>query len=714
MNLNKFSLSLASFSRCWFSVYQFQKTRALPASLDFFRRLFNSIRREHSLLFLALLIVAFQCAIALLVSRFFFNSDSIYFLSPNRKVQGLRDVWGTLIQLDDRENFRPFTFWISSSLLVPLGGLHPWVYSMLSAFMHALNTLLCGLMVWRLTQNRVIAVLSSFFFGMHWVLFHVTYGMVCLPDLCYVFFSFVAVLAFLRYMESNSPFWKLISLGACLFAFFSKEMAVILPVLMWVLSWIQIGRVYPRPAAHQRFIQAIEHTQLYWGLTALFLIHFWILGRGSILPTKPEHPSAVEVSAQQLLEKTPYFWWVMNLPQVYDRSKGPSEVMQAQARYISPHAADKVSRTLFSAEGVYFWVGIALWSPVVLWAIVHSFRTPEVRRFLPFCLALLLSLTPVFLLARKIMPHNIYLATAGMAFWMALCLGTVQLTKARWGGLREWALFAYFVATLVGIYNEVNRSWQIHGSIMAQTAVDDLKHILPELAPTAGLYFLKSTEGGLPWYYDGGNLFRAMFQKPRLWVRFQDRNDYFPKELRLGSKDYILRVVGTHIYDASSEFLVNPERTAESLLPLFDISAVAINRQEYYPRYDKFNTPNEKLAFIMPVHRFNVGYQALVLLAGGAVEAYLEANQQPGYLVVRVCLVNDFGDGVVGRLTAIDDRGDKVLIEHEFLPVEKLEEGSPFRLKLETFNRWGRDTIGDWLAWSIIRVPSAQETQNAK
>jgi hypothetical protein len=32
--------------------------------------------------------------------------------------------------------------------------------------------------------------------------------------------------------------------------------------------------------------------------------------------------------------------------------------------------------------------------------------------------------------------------------------------------------------------------------------------------------------------------------------------------------------------------------------------------------------------------------------------------------------------------------------------------GRPLQLKIEAYNRWGHNTIADWLAWNIVRVSS--------
>jgi hypothetical protein len=173
-----------------------------------------------------------------------------------------------------------------------------------------------------------------------------------------------------------------------------------------------------------------------------------------------------------------------------------------------------------------------------------------------------------------------------------------------------------------------------------------------------------------------------------------------------------------HIYDVTDDYLPPSDRTSEDLLGDFDLSGVQVDRKEVYPRYDQFNTPTGQAAFITQIHRFHIGRRALVLLAGGSVKARLPASVEPGKLRVRVCLANDLGDGVHGRLTATDERGERTLFDSAFVPAPGRNEGAwqeesidlseyrgrPVELKLETYNAPGRNTVADWLAWSLVRV----------
>ena len=656
-----------------------------------------------------------QLSVALGSSWFFFNSDTIYYLA--RRIRSLADVWGILMQYDDRGNFRPFNFYLSSGLLVPLGGIQPWVYHAVAAGMHALNTWLVFLLIRRLIADRLIAAMAAFFFGLHWVQFNITYGLVCLPDLTYVAFILLALLAFARSLEEPHWRWKTAGLAAAAGAFLCKEMAVILPALFAVLSWIRSGKVdAERPIGH-RVADALRRSGPAWILAILYLCHFAILGGGSILPTNPAHPYAVEFSWARLAEKAPYLGWTANFPNFYDLSGGASEVMRVIAEHISPAGSEKILGRLFLAEHLLRWAATALWLPVVVWGLAQTIQCALVRRYLPFCLALVASLLPTLFLARKIMPHNVYLASAGFGIWMALCLGSLRpglpWYRLQWTSLRSWAFFSFLTASLAGIYGEASHSWLTHGSLMAREAVEDVRHTLPALASNSSLYFLKSGDGGLPWYYDGGNLFRLVLQKPRLWVRFQDRGDTLPTWIARKSGSHVLRVEGRHMYEVTEDYLLPTDRVEQDLLASFDMSTLRFERTESAQQGDK-------LVFPALIHRFHIGRRALILPAGASISARFTAKSVPAELIIRACLVQDSGDGMLGRVTLSSPGRQQVVLEHEFLPQRRQGEGAwlerrvelnsfagqPLEVRLECFSPGGREATANQTAWSIrITLP---------
>ena len=96
---------------------------------------------------------------------------------------------------------------------------------------------------------------------------------------------------------------------------------------------------------------------------------------------------------------------------------------------------------------------------------------------------------------------------------------------------------------------------------------------------------------------------------------------------------------------------------------------------------------------------------------------------RPSVLVLSARLALDSGDSVVGRVSALSGGEEKALFEAE-LPVADARAGGvcldaridlseytgrSVRLKIQTYNRPGRHTVGDWAAW-VSRAGSSGAT----
>lgn len=670
----------------------------------------------------------FVCGVSLFSSRFFFNSDTIFYIA--RRIGSLADVANLLLHYDDRANFRPLTYGIASWLLVPIGGLHPWVYHLSAALIHCLNTYLAFLLARRLTGQKTMASLVAYFFGLHWVIFHATYGMVCLPDLSYVFFGLLSLLALCRCRESGPFPWLPLSLMAFLAALGCKETAVVIPFMGTAVAWHRIRPASSSGPLLPAMRQAIYDTRLHWLMALIYLGYFAYLGGGSLFPQDPTHPYAVSFSWRGILAKFSYLQWWTNLPAFYDTSQGPSPVMDRLAEIFPFLPKQGKTAYLLKLEIASRWAAVFLWIPVLAYLLYRTFRSAAVRSYFYVGLAFLASLGPVLFLSNKQMPHNLYLAVFGFALWAAAVLSlhtvsehSVAFPKPGDGrGYRiEYTVFAFLLLTLTGVYQEAVRSWQTHGSMMARTAIEDLKTIAPRLSPAAGLYFLGDKDSGQRWDYDGGNLFRVVLRRPDLRIRFQGEGNPFPDSIGRNADLHILESRWGRLVDVTGRYLHPGEREGEDLTPLFDISTIAMNTREYYPDYQAFDTPNKKAAFFTSLHRARIERTAIVTIAGASVHAHVPPQPQPVDLLLRLCSLHTIGDGAHARLTAKTVQGEKILYQAEFRPLLRAEDdswvevrldlsqytGQAFDLRIESFNSPGNNAIGDWLGWSLVLVRKA-------
>ncbi len=680
------------------------------------RNVFPFFAVPHVLVAGLALISGLAC-ITWLLTWFFINSDGIFYLA--RQITSAGDFLATLSRLDDRGNFRPLTYWVASGILIPIADMNIVLYRVLAMSVHFMNVLLAFRLIRKLTGSFELAALTSLFFGLHFVAFHVGYGMVCLPDLCYVFFTLLACILHLDFLEKRSAALRAATTVAFLAALLSKETAAVVPLLLLVLSWLSV----PRPGRGLNSLwaaAALRATLPCWLLLVLYLAYFAFLNGGSLTPKNPEHPYAVNFSGAVLAGKMPYLAWTANLPLFGTPRIGPSLVLRQILEEISLKNAGAW------AMAVYDWMpriklaAYLAWIPTLAVLFFRALRCGPSARLVLFCLALIASLGPVAFLTRKVMPHNVYLAALGLAFWVSLGLagGSAPAEK----GLQKkgrlgiaLAVAAFLIASTVSLVNEIRRSWLTHASLMAHEAVYDVARQLPHLEENAVLYFQRSADGGLPWYYDGGNLFRVWFQKPKLKVLFEDRRDPLPPAKEGAPAVHVFRAQGIHLLHVTNDFRTAGMSDPPDLTRFMDLKTLQVNRDEYYPRYDSFDTPDGRAGFFINFHRMGETRRSVILLGGASVTGELPEMNSPAKIRVSFCHALDSGDGVVARMLVLHKDEWRILFSREVLPARRRSErrwfqelvdvsefaGKPFTLMLQCLNRPGNRTEGDWIAWSL-------------
>lgn len=121
--------------------------------------------------------------------------------------------------------------------------LNPQGYHLTNLLIHALNTLLAFYLILQITQDNKIAGISSLFFSIHPILTEAVNSIGFREDLlCATFF----ILALLFYVKQYTSKYKKTCYGIVLtaytFSLFSKEMAVSLPLIIFVMDFL-----FPQP-----------------------------------------------------------------------------------------------------------------------------------------------------------------------------------------------------------------------------------------------------------------------------------------------------------------------------------------------------------------------------------------------------------------------------------------------------------------------------------
>ena len=130
-------------------------------------------------------------------------------------------------------------------------GKDPFGYHVTNVLMHALNGILVFSLATRLTGDKRTGALAGLIFAVHpshseavsWISGRI--------DVVCSFFYLGAILAFDAYRSSHRQYWRYaLSLGCCIFALMTKELAVTLPAAIILYDMYMPARPISRPISH--------------------------------------------------------------------------------------------------------------------------------------------------------------------------------------------------------------------------------------------------------------------------------------------------------------------------------------------------------------------------------------------------------------------------------------------------------------------------------
>ncbi len=200
--------------------------------------------------------------------------------------------------------YRPlFVLWMRLNFI--LSGMSPWGWHLLSIVKHISVAVLLGLLVWKLLQDRVAALIAGALFALHPAQTE-SVAWVTVPDPLMSAAVLGTLLLYLHYEEhakikqthagqlhkksrkhihskSKSDFsvvWIIVSVVTCLAALMAKETAIVLPVILFALVLIvpfgKVGEDQPQSAKSLDFrirrVSAFRKTLPFLGATAVYLL----------------------------------------------------------------------------------------------------------------------------------------------------------------------------------------------------------------------------------------------------------------------------------------------------------------------------------------------------------------------------------------------------------------------------------------------------------
>jgi len=133
-------------------------------------------------------------------------------------------------------NYHPLTM-ASLALNFRLSGLNPASYHWLNLLLHLANTALVFFLVRALSGEGVwTTVATALFFGIHPMHVESVAWVAERKDVLYAFFYLLALLAYLRFLDTRRPGWRVLTWFAFVLSVASKPAAVVLPLALVALD----------------------------------------------------------------------------------------------------------------------------------------------------------------------------------------------------------------------------------------------------------------------------------------------------------------------------------------------------------------------------------------------------------------------------------------------------------------------------------------------
>jgi hypothetical protein len=172
----------------------------------------------------------------------FTNWDDHLLILDNPEAQSIsfENLWTPFTQYYVN-HYHPLVI-VSYAVDATLGGMSPGMFHLTNTLLHVLNCLLVYLLAERLTKNNRIAFAGALLFAVHPVHVEAVAWVSARKDLLSTAFLLLGTLAYIN--KNNAPLQKRFVLPFLfLLALFSKAIAIVFPVLLLAVDWLESGAI---------------------------------------------------------------------------------------------------------------------------------------------------------------------------------------------------------------------------------------------------------------------------------------------------------------------------------------------------------------------------------------------------------------------------------------------------------------------------------------
>jgi hypothetical protein len=172
------------------------------------------------------------------LTRFFFSQDDFYFLE--KASSGFRASMEQFFNMRPG-HFRPLTKGLYFLIAWPLFGLNPAPYHIVSLALHALNSILAGVLLRRLGISRVMSWIAVLLFAANVSHLEAVAWISCVQQLLGATFAFTALIWGVDALRLRSRTPVVAATVAYLLALGSYEQTLAVPLVLIVWQWSQHG-----------------------------------------------------------------------------------------------------------------------------------------------------------------------------------------------------------------------------------------------------------------------------------------------------------------------------------------------------------------------------------------------------------------------------------------------------------------------------------------
>ncbi len=198
---------------------------------------------------------------------------------------------GVLITVTDPDNefyfktpggvVRPFstTFALLSH---KLAGVNPLPYTLAVRIVHCAVSLCIFYLMRRLTRNVLLGLFSALLYASFYVFSGCILTTEVLSDSFYAFFGILTLGAYVRYLETNNTVYRLASVTLFILALFSKESAIVLPLLIILVDFYYRHQKLEMRGLVQDTLSpgGVRKYGIYALVCLLYIAMLWALGGG--------------------------------------------------------------------------------------------------------------------------------------------------------------------------------------------------------------------------------------------------------------------------------------------------------------------------------------------------------------------------------------------------------------------------------------------------